>query len=106
MLDIVDSFMIGSLGAESLAVSALANSLFFLIMVLGIGVSHAITALVAIAVGEGNKEHCGIIARQELLVNLVFGAILTAITHFAAQFVKLINPEIQIVDLTISYYDY
>ncbi len=73
MLGVVDSFMVGKLGAEPLAASALANGLFFLIMVLGIGMSHAITALVAIAVGEKKEEDCGVILRQGLIVNMIFG---------------------------------
>ena len=103
MLGVVDSFMVGKLGAEPLAASALANGLFFLIMVLGIGMSHAITALVAIAVGEKKEEECGVILRQGLLVNLVFGVILTLLTFLAAQLVVYLNQEENVAVLTKSY---
>lgn len=103
MLGVVDSFMVGKLGAEPLAASALANGLFFLIMVLGIGMSHAITALVAIARGEGEREECGVIVRQGLIVNIIFGIILTAATFFAAQLVDLLDQEQLVAQLTESY---
>lgn len=103
MLGVVDSFMVGKLGAEPLAAAALANSLFFLIMVLGIGLSHAITALVAIAKGEGDDEKCGVIARQGLIVNVVFGIFLTIITFGAAELVVYMNQEKIVADLTESY---
>jgi MATE family multidrug resistance protein len=103
MLGVVDSFMVGKLGAEPLAASALANSLFFLIMVFGIGMSHAITALVAIAFGENKKEECGVIVRQGLLVNLIFGFILTFLTYLAAEFIYFLDQEPVVAKLTESY---
>jgi len=103
MLGVVDSFMVGKLGAEPLAASALANGLFFLIMVLGIGMSHAITALVAIVRGEGKNEECGIIVRQGLIVNLVFAVILTLLTFFAAKMVIHLNQDGVVAELTESY---
>ncbi|MCP5061409.1 MAG: MATE family efflux transporter [Ignavibacteriae bacterium] len=103
MLGVVDSFMVGRLGAEELAASSLANGLFFLILVLGIGMSFAITALIAIAKGEENNEKCGVIVRQALLVNLVFSVILTILTYSAAQLVGYLNQEPEVAILTQSY---
>lgn len=103
MMGVVDSFMVGKLGAETLAASALANGLFFLILVLGIGLSHAITALVAIARGEGKDENCGIIVRQGLIVNIVFGILLTALTFIAAKLVVFLDQDIKVTELTESY---
>ncbi|MEE9432022.1 MAG: MATE family efflux transporter [Melioribacteraceae bacterium] len=103
MLGVGDSFMVGRLGAEELAASSLANGLFFLILVLGIGMSFAITALIAIAKGEGNNEECGIIVRQALLVNLIFSVILTVLTYTAAQLVGYLNQQPEVATLTQSY---
>lgn len=103
MLGVVDSFMVGKLGATSLASAALANGLFFLIMVLGIGLSHAITALVAIARGENKTEECGIILRQALLVNIVFSILLTILTFGAAKLVQYLNQDYEVALLTQSY---
>ncbi len=103
MLGVVDSFMVGRLGAEPLAAAALANGLFFLIMVFGIGMSHAITVLVAIAYGENKKEECGIIVRQGLIVNLFFGIILTVLTYLAAELVYFLDQEPVVSKLTESY---
>lgn len=103
MLGVVDSFMVGRLGAESLAAAALANGLFFLVMVLGIGMSHAITALVAISIGEGKRTESGIILRQGLIVNLVFSLVLTIITYTAAHFVIYLDQDPIVAILTESY---
>lgn len=103
MLGVVDSFMVGKLGAEPLAAAALANGLFFLIMVFGIGMSHAITVLVSIAKGEENEEKCGVVLRQGLIVNMFFGIILTALTIIAAQLVIYLDQEETVAILTKSY---
>lgn len=103
MLGVVDSFMVGKLGAEPLAAAALANGLFFLIMVFGIGMSHAITVLVSIAKGENNEEKCGVVLRQGLIVNMVFGIILTILTIIAAQLVIYLDQEETVAILTKSY---
>lgn len=103
MLGVVDSFMVGRIGAEPLAASALANGLFFLIMVLGIGMSHAITALVAIARGENKEEECGVVVRQGLLVNMTFAIIMSLLTFIAAKMVVYLNQDIRVAELTESY---
>ncbi|MBK7106549.1 MAG: MATE family efflux transporter [Ignavibacteriae bacterium] len=103
MLGVVDSFMVGRIGAEPLAAAALANGLFFLIMVLGIGMSHAITVLVAIAKGENNHKFCGIILRQSLILNVSFSIILTILVLIAANLIDYLNQEKIVADLTKSY---
>lgn len=52
MMGVVDSLMVGRVGTVPLAAAALVNGLFFLVLVLGIGMTMAITPLVAIAKGE------------------------------------------------------
>jgi len=103
MLGVVDSFMVGRLGAEPLAAAALANGIFFLLMVLGIGMSHAITVLVAIAKGENNDEYCGVILRQSLVVNIIFSLLLTFLVVLASQNLEYLNQDPKVAQLTSSY---
>lgn len=103
MLGVVDSFMVGRLGAEPLAAAALANGLFFFVMVLGIGMSHAITVLVAIAKGENNNAFCGRILRHSLIVNIIFSVILTVLVILMANFIDHLNQDKVVAELTKSY---
>lgn len=52
MLGVVDSMMVGHVGADSLAAAALVNGVAFLFLVFGLGLSLIITPLVAIARGK------------------------------------------------------
>ena len=103
MLGIVDSLMIGRIGAVPLAASALVNSLLFLILILGIGMSFAITPLVAIKKGEGKKDECGIILRQALLVNILYSFLLCAATFYFADLIQFMDQPPEVVVQAESY---
>ena len=51
MMGVVDSVMVGKIGAAPLAASAVAHGLFMVFMIFGIGLSMAISPLAAMAVG-------------------------------------------------------
>ncbi len=103
MLGVVDSLMVGNLGAVPLAASSLVNGLILLIIVLGIGMSVALTPLVAIAKGSGNHDQCGIILRQGLLVNLVFSILLVLVVYFFADIIYYLNQPNEVAVLAESY---
>ena len=94
MMGVVDSLMVGKLGAAPLAAASLGNSLAFIILIIGIGVSLAVTPLVAIAVGANKFEDCGVYFRQSLLVNSILSIIIALIIYFAADLLQYFNqPE-------------
>lgn len=103
MLGVVDSLMVGKLGAVPLAASSLVNGLILLIIVLGIGMSVALTPLVAISKGSGNHDQCGIILRQGLLVNLVFSILLVLVVYFFADIIYYLNQPYEVAVLAESY---
>ena len=103
MLGVVDSLMVGRLGAVPLAASSLVNGLILLIIVLGIGMSVALTPLVAIAKGSDNHSECGIILRQGILVNLVFSFLLVIPIYFFSDIVFYLNQPIEVAQQAESY---
>jgi len=103
MMGVVDSLMVGNIGATPLAAASLANSLFILILVIGIGISYAITPLVAIAVGANKFSDCGIIFRQALIVDMVFGILLMLFVFVCSGFLIYLNQPPEVVKLATSY---
>lgn len=103
MLGVVDSLMVGRLGAVYLAASSLVNGLILLILVLGIGMSVALTPLVAIAKGSEKHDECGIILRQGLLVNLIFSFLLVIVIYFLADLVYYLDQPIEVAQYAESY---
>ena len=103
MLGVVDSIMVGRLGAVPLAAASLVNGLILLVIVLGIGMSVALTPLVAIAKGSENHDQCGIILRQGLLVNLVFSVLLVFVVYFFAHIIHYLNQPYEVAVYAESY---
>ncbi len=102
-MGVVDSLMVGELGATPLAAASLANGLFILVLVVGIGVSFAITPLVAISVGANRHSECGVIFRQALIVDMLTGFILMAIVFICSNLLIFLNQPPEVVRLAKSY---
>jgi multidrug resistance protein, MATE family len=91
MLGVVDSFMLGKLGAVPLAASAIGNSLFFLIFIIGLGISFAISPIVAISLGAKRESDFKKILEQSFILNIAVGIVLTIIVFFSADIIKYLN---------------
>lgn len=73
---VVDIFFVGKLGSSAVATVGLTETYLFLIYSIGMGLSMAVTAIVARRIGEKEKEKAGIAAVQAIflavLVSLPF----------------------------------
>ncbi len=103
MMGVVDSIMVGSVGAVPLAAASVGNSLFILISIVGLGISISVTPLVAIAVGGKRYEECGILFRQSLLINTVTGIVIAAIIWGASFLLIYIDQPPEVVAQAQSY---
>lgn len=84
-MGVADIMMIGKLDAVNLAAASLANSVYFLICILGIGTLSAVSPLVAKARGAGHPNQCAILFRQgiwaSVLLSVFIGIILYVLTE-------------------------
>jgi len=103
MMGIVDSIMVGHIGAAPLAASSIAHGMFMVFMIFGIGVSMAISPLTAMSRGAQNYEECGVVFRQGLLINFVIGILLTVLTIIGANLINYLNQPVEIVGQGIAY---
>jgi MATE family multidrug resistance protein len=100
---VADSVMVGELGTEPLAAVSLANSIFSLVLMFGIGVSMAITPLVAAADGEGDIKKAGRIFRHGLAINLLASVLLGLLVLGGSRFLHLLGQPAAVVELTVPY---
>ncbi|MBU1169550.1 MAG: MATE family efflux transporter [Proteobacteria bacterium] len=103
LMGVTDSIMVGRVGTQSLAASAISNVLFFLVLVLGLGISMAVTPLVAQAFGAGENKQCGVVLRQGLLVNLLTSLVLFGLTLLLADSLKFMHQPPEIVEPASIY---
>lgn len=102
-MSVADNIMVGHVGTDALAAASIGNALFTLIMVVGIGISMAITPLTAMAHGRGMMKECGKVLRQGLAVNMVSGILLCCLTFGAAHCIVFLNQPSQIVGPAVLY---
>jgi MATE family multidrug resistance protein len=81
-----DSVIIGHLaGTISLAAVSLANSVFMVVLVLGLGISYAITPIIAQANGRKNYAECGSMLFNSLIINVITGILLFLLVYYGSQ---------------------
>jgi MATE family multidrug resistance protein len=103
MMGVVDSMMVGQIGATPLAASSVAHGLFMLVLIFGIGVSMAISPLVAMSMGSGNLEKCGLVFRHGLLLNMSLSIILGITAFFASDLFYYLNQPPDVTEQAILY---
>jgi len=103
MMGVVDSLMVGHVGAVPLAASSLANVAFNVILLFGIGVSYAITPLVAAGQGENDESKISAVLRHGLAINLVNSLILVGLVLVARNVLYHIDQPADVVALAIPY---
>jgi MATE family multidrug resistance protein len=103
MMGVTDSIMVGHIGSTSLAAVSLSNVIFNVILLFGIGVSYAITPLVASAAGLRNNDEVVETVRHGLVINLINGLILIGIVILGKNLLYKIDQPDEVVTLAIPY---
>ena len=100
---VADTMMVGRLGAVPLAAASLGNSIFFVIMMFGIGISMAITPLVAAADGKGKTKRISRVFQHGFLINSFFGGLLFLLILLATPVLYHLNQPEEVVRLAVPY---
>ncbi|MEJ2881123.1 MATE family efflux transporter [Pedobacter sp. GR22-6] len=79
---LADSVIVGHFaGTIQLAAVSLVNSLFMLILVLGMGIAYGLTPLIAQENGRKNYEECGKLLSNSLIINFCMSLLLYGFVH-------------------------
>ncbi|WP_297335528.1 MATE family efflux transporter [Algoriphagus sp.] len=100
---VADSMMVGQLGAVPLAAASLANSIFFVLLMFGMGVSMGITPLVSIAEGKTKNLRIGRLFQHGLWINVGTALVLTIVIVGLSQSLHYLNQPEEVVDIAIPY---
>jgi len=82
---VVDIFFVSKLGPSAVATVGLTESYLFLLYAVAMGLSMAVTAVVARRIGEGRREEAAITAVQAIFVALLVSVVPALIGIFYAQ---------------------
>lgn len=104
MVGIVDTFLVGHLGAASLAAVGLANQWVFMATMLFGAIATGSTALIARFIGAQEPDQANEVLRQSMLLGALIGLIATLLgLSFAQQAVALLGAEQDVIGLGTSY---
>jgi multidrug resistance protein, MATE family len=103
MTGVADSVMVGWIGAVPLAASSFANIFFSLPLFFGVGVSYAVTPLVAEAHGAKNPNGIIETLRNGFLINMSMGAAMVILIFSIKGFLYKMEQPPEVVELAIPY---
>ena len=102
---IVDTFFVSKLGAESIAVVGLTESILVLTYAVGIGLSIGATATVARRVGEQDLEGAARTATHAVYLGMIVAILMGAAgVIFAPRLLHLLGAEPHVIELGIPFF--
>ncbi|MDW7691930.1 MATE family efflux transporter [Flammeovirgaceae bacterium SG7u.111] len=102
---IVDNIMVGRVGTTSLAAASLANSVFFNIIIFGIGFTFGLTPLIGTASARKEVRKVGELLSQSLLINMLLGVLIFIVLFFGSPLIHLMSQPENVVELAIPYFN-
>lgn len=103
LVGVVDTAMVGQIGTIEQAAVALANSLYTLVLVFGLGVSYGVTPLVAAADSSKDISGNASLLKHSILLNTILGILLFVLLLFISPVLNLFDQKQEVVDLAIPY---
>jgi putative MATE family efflux protein len=101
---IVDIFFVAKLGADSIAVVGLTESVLALVYAVAIGLSIGATATVARRTGEKDTEGAAHVATHVIYLGLIVSLVMGMIGVFAAPYVfEALGAEQQVIDIGLPF---
>lgn len=113
LVHLADSVIVGHFaGTVQLAAVSLVNSLFMMVLVLGMGISYGLTPLIAKENGGRNFQECGKLLSNSLMINIIVGIFLYLLVNYGTllmidhigqspEVVKYAKPYLQYLGLSI-----
>jgi MATE family multidrug resistance protein len=103
LMGVVDILMIGKLGATQLAAASLANAIYFLISIVGVGTLTAISTIVAKAQGAKQHEDCGVIFRQGIISAILLSVFISSIVYIVTDNISMFKQGSEVEKLTVIF---
>lgn len=102
-MGIVDNMMIGRLGPYHLAAASLTNAIFVQFMILGVGLSFALSPLVAAANQVGKEKEVASLLHHTNIINMVVAIILLGLLECSIVLLPHLDQNVHVLNLTEPY---
>ena len=102
-MGVVDTVIVGRLGAEALGAIGVGATLFLAVAVFGMGMLLGLDSLVSQACGAGRRDDCHRLLAQGVYLALAVAAVLTLVVLGCSPWLGIAGVHSGIVELTIPY---
>ena len=106
IVQLVDNAMVGRLGALPLAAVSFGGSVFFMLMVIGVGISLGLTPLVGISYSQKDHRRSSAYLQNAILLYGVLSLILFALSQAIIPFMYHMGQPPEVVEMAIPYFNY
>lgn len=103
LVNMTDNLMVGRLGADALAAVSVANAIFIIFMVLGMGISFALPPLVSEADGARLYQNISRYFKHSLILNIFFALICGLLIILSIPVLWHLGQDPAIIPLAIPY---
>lgn len=104
ILGFADTLMVGRYNTDALAAAAFVNNLFTLVTFLLVGYSYGLTPLIGALYSRREYRHAGIIVKNALVSNFLFGGILLLFMGILYFFLDELGQPKELLPLIRPYY--
>lgn len=104
MTSLVDNAMVGNINSTLLAASSLANTVFIMVYIFGIGLSIGLTPAVGRAYGNNKHGQIASYLKNGKIIYLWTGVLLTIAMWVASMFFDKLDQPAEVVELAIPYF--
>lgn len=103
-LNLIDTLMIGKMGAEEIAAVGIANQVFFFVMMIIFGINSGISVYVAQFWGRKDTNNIKKTMGVSLTFGVVIGIVFTIIAYvFPREIMKIFVDEPKVIELGVDY---
>lgn len=102
-INVVDTIMLGWLGIEELAGGTLAFQLFFVLMIIGMGVAAALMPIISGAAGRGDERDVRRAARMGLWAMFMMAILFMIPLWYAKQILVALGQQADLADIAERY---
>jgi len=104
VVQLADSVMVGHVGTPELAAASFASNLFYLVMMLGMGITFGLTPLVGQSYGRNQFREVAIYFKNSLWLNFAFTVVLTSASWGVSYLMPYMGQPREVVVLAIPYF--
>lgn len=102
-VNLADNIMVGRLGAEPLAAVSLANAIFVVFVVVGMGISFALAPLISFADGANEDRKVSQYFKHSLMINVLFSVLSIFLIELSIPYFYLFKQDPKVLELALPY---